>query len=139
MNNGCTKLLRGDLRFQRNHSQLIIFCVAKPLRDLLQNHSGTSCYPVMRADLVSERWMLGKFDFHSLESVETVACYLSVRKLKTRVWLKVSGIAEQREKAAMKVGCTSSTEDGKEILVLVDNRGHWIPKMSQCQDERTSL
>jgi len=53
-----------------------------------------------------------------------------VKKLKTKVWLRLSGTAEQREKAAVKVGCTSSIEDGKEILVLVDYRGHWIPKMS---------
>ena len=51
-----------------------------------------------------------------------------MKKSKSKVWLKLPAIAE--EKAALKVGCTPSIEDGEKVLVLVDYRGRWIPKTS---------
>lgn len=120
MNKGCTELLRSDLRFQKSHSHLIIFCVAKPLRDFLPP-CDESWFGVGEVN-IGKIWY-----FHSLKNVETVAWYLSMKKLKTKVWLKLSGI-QSKEKAAVKLGCTSSIEDGREILVLVDTEGTGYPR-----------
>jgi len=56
-------------RFEVSEETLTSYNLLK----MLQNHSGTSCYLVMRADLLWGRLMLGKIDFYSLESVETIA------------------------------------------------------------------
>lgn len=109
-------MLRKEFKFQRRHPHFIIFCVAKQLRDVL--------LPCDKSRFGAGEVDVGKISLSLLgECVETAAWYISVKNLKTKVWLKLPEIAQQREKAVVKVGCTSPIGDGKENLVRVGSEG----------------